>query len=61
MTTRRTSTLLRFVAGLALAACASLALAAGPAGKPLPPDSIYQLALPLTDQAGVYHLRRQAG
>lgn len=52
MTTRRTSRLLLAVAGLALAACASLALAAGPAGKPLPPDSVYQLALPLTDQAG---------
>ncbi|HSD17029.1 MAG TPA: SCO family protein [Thermomonas sp.] len=37
---------------LALAACASLALAAAPAGKPLPRDSIYQLALPLTDQDG---------
>jgi len=52
MTTRRTSTLLRFVAGLALAGCASLPVAAGPVGKPLPPESVYQLALPLTDQAG---------
>jgi len=52
MTTPRTSTLLRSVAGLALAACTPLAVAAGPAGKPLPPDSVYQLALPLTDQAG---------
>ena len=40
------------IAGIALAACAALAVAAGPAGKPLPPDSVYQLALPLTDQAG---------
>ena len=40
------------VAGITLAACASLAIAAGPAGKPLPPDSLYQLALPLTDQDG---------
>lgn len=40
------------VVGIALAASASLASAAGPAGKPLPPDSVYQLALPLTDQAG---------
>ena len=40
------------LAGIALAACASLALAASPAVKPLPPDSLYQLALPLTDQDG---------
>lgn len=42
----------RLLAGVVLAACASLTLAAGPAGKPLPPDSVYQLALPLTDQDG---------
>ena len=48
----RTSELLLAIAALALAACASMALAAGPANKPLPPDSVYQLALPLTDQAG---------
>ena len=40
------------MAGIALAACASFALAAGPADKKLPADSIYQLSLPLTDQAG---------
>lgn len=40
------------IAGLALAACAPLAFAAGPTSKPLPPDSLYQLALPLTDQDG---------
>ena len=40
------------VVGIALAASAPPAIAAGPAGKPLPADSLYQLALPLTDQAG---------
>lgn len=47
-----TSKLLLAVAGLALSACASLALAGAPPSKPLPPDSVYQLALPLTDQDG---------
>ena len=46
-----TSKFLFAIAGLALAASASLAMAAGPS-RPLPPDSIYQLALPLTDQDG---------
>lgn len=46
------SKVLLAIAGVALAACASLALAAGPTGKPLPRDSVYQLALPLTDQDG---------
>ena len=40
------------VVGIALAASAPPAIAAGPAGKPLPADSLYQLALPLTDQTG---------
>ena len=52
MASQRSSKVLLAIAGLAIAACASLALAAGPAGKPLPPDSLYQLALPLTDQDG---------
>ena len=47
-----TSKFLLAIAGLALAASASLAMAAGPVNTPLPPDSIYQLALPLTDQSG---------
>ena len=47
-----TSKSLIAVLGIALATCTSLAIAAGPAAKPLPRDSVYQLALPLTDQAG---------
>ena len=46
------TTMRAVIVGIALAASVSLAIAAGPAGKPLPPDSVYQLALPLTDQAG---------
>ena len=51
-TSQNSSNWLVAIAGLALAACAPLAFAAGPASKPLPPDSLYQLALPLTDQDG---------
>ena len=47
-----TSKSLIAVLGIALATCTSLAIAAGPAAKALPRDSVYQLALPLTDQAG---------
>ena len=46
------TTMRAVIVGIALAASVSLAIAAGPAGKPLPPDSVYLLALPLTDQAG---------
>lgn len=42
---------LRGLAAAALLCLAGLAGAAGPA-QPLPGDSVYQLALPLTDQAG---------
>jgi protein SCO1 len=52
MASQRSSNVLSAIAGMALAACASLALAAGPASRPLPPESVYQLALPLTDQDG---------
>jgi protein SCO1/2 len=40
------------VVGIALAMGASPAFAGGPTARPLPSDSVYQLALPLTDQAG---------
>ncbi|GHB97704.1 SCO family protein [Thermomonas carbonis] len=50
MIARFLSGLGRVFAAAAIAAAASTAFAA--AGKPLPPDSVYQLALPLTDQAG---------
>ena len=46
------TTMRAVIVGIALAASVSLAIAAGPAGKPLPPDSVYLLALPLTAQAG---------
>ena len=49
MIARFLSGLGRVFAAAAIAAAASTAFAA--AGKPLPPDSVYQLALPLTDQA----------
>ena len=52
MIARFLSGLGRVFAATVIAAAASTALAAGPAGKPLPPDSVYQLGLPLTDQAG---------
>lgn len=52
MTTRCKPGWLLALAALALAACASLAAAAGAAPEPLPADSLYQLALPLTDQTG---------
>lgn len=44
--------LLASIAGMALAACALLAFAGGPAATPLPPESVYHLELPLTDQDG---------
>ncbi len=40
------------VVGIALAMGTSPTFAGGPTARPLPPDSVYQLALPLTDQVG---------
>ena len=40
------------VVGIALAMGTSPTFAGGPTARPLPSDSVYQLALPLTDQAG---------
>lgn len=45
------NTILRSIAACALACCATLAFAA-PKPAPLPGDSVYQLALPLTGQDG---------
>lgn len=44
--------LLTTLAGIALAFCATAVLAAPKATMPLPGDSVYQLPLELTDQAG---------
>jgi protein SCO1/2 len=44
--------IVKFLAALAAAGCATLAFAATPQPAPLPGDSVYQLALPLTGQDG---------